>query len=168
MAERDFDAWREELMFTGAIVQDGDQSVGFPEREVRFNRYVQLVDAVAGTEGLRVAAALIQSMTAREDYGAYQATQHALGRFPPSTYIAALIQELPNLIERQPDWAGELVCSLANSVGTRHEPDIAEFRSQLERAAEGTQAAIRAFLMREEESGWLEHRRGILTGREAA
>jgi hypothetical protein len=168
MAEQEFESWREELMFTGAIVQDGEQSVGFPEREVRFNRYLQLVDAVAGTEGPRVAAALIQSMTAREDYGAYQATQRALGRFPSSTYVAALIQELPNLIERQPDWAGELVCGLANSVGTRHEPDIAEFRRQLEQAAEGTQTAIRSFLVREEESGWLEHRRGVLTGREAA
>jgi len=163
MPTHDFDAWRDELLATGVILQDGDDSVPWPERERRFNRYVELVDAAAGSEGLAGAVALIQSLQSKDDYGAYQATQHALGRFPTPVFVAALIQELPALIQRQPDWAGELLCSLANSVGTRFEPDIAEFRSQLSRAPRATQDAVGAFLRQEEQDGWLKHRRGVLS-----
>jgi hypothetical protein len=158
-----FEAWRGELMATGVIIQDGDDSVPWPEREQRFNRYIQLVDAVTGGEGHAAAVALVQSLQSRHDYGAYQATQHALGRFPSHVHFAALIQELPALIQRQPDWAGELVCSLANSVGTRFEPDIEAFREQLRQAPAATQGAITAFLRQEEDDGWLRHRRGVLS-----
>jgi hypothetical protein len=163
MADAEFDVWREELLATGAIVQDGDSSVPWPERERRFNRYVEMVDAVAGTEGLETACALIQSITARHDYGAYQATQHALGRFPSATFVAALVRELPSLIDRQRDWAGELVCGLANSIGTPFEADISEFKRQLAALASERQEAIRLFLLQEEQDGWLRHRVGVLT-----
>ena len=67
-------------------------------------------------------------MQAKNDYGAYQTTQRALGRFPSAIYLQTVIDELPALIDRQPDWAGELLCGLANSVGTEYESDITDFR----------------------------------------
>jgi hypothetical protein len=163
MTTADFDAWRAELLSTGAIVQDADESVLWPERERRFNRYLELLEAVAGTEGLEAACTLIQSMQAREDYGAYQSTQRVLGRFPSVIYVAALIRELPSLISRQPDWAGELACSLANSVGTPSEPDISEFRRQLAGAERDQRTPIRRFLEQQERDGWLSHRPGVLS-----
>jgi hypothetical protein len=45
----------EELMFTGRIVQDSDKSVDWPEREDRFNRYIELLESIQGDEGLETA-----------------------------------------------------------------------------------------------------------------
>ena len=157
-----FDAWRTELLLVGNIVQDEDDSVPWPDREARFNRYVAMVDAVSGEEGVATAAALIQSVQARHDYGAYQATHHALGRFPSDVYVAALLQELPALIQRSRDWAGELLCGLANSVGTRFASQIGEFRRQLDAAPSKIRETVVRFIKSEEEAGWLRHRRGVL------
>jgi len=158
----DFDAWKSELIFAGNIVQDGDDTVSDTERHARFMRYIELLDAVDGSEGIDAARAIIQSIQARDDYGAYQTTQHALGRFPPSVSLQALIDELPSLIDRQRDWTGELLCSLANAVGTEWEPDIEEFNALLREAPKSVGQVISDFIADEEEGGWLEHRVGVL------
>jgi hypothetical protein len=125
-------------------------------------RYIELLDAVDGTEGIDAARAIIQSIQASDDYGAYQTTQHALGRFPPSVSLQALIVELPALIERQRDWAGELLCGLANAVGTEWEPDIDEFNALLAQTPGPSRKVITEFISVEEERGWLKHRVGVL------
>ena len=163
MLTGDFAAWREELLLTGAIVQDADDTVPQDERDHRFKRYVELVEAVTGDEGLAVARALIRSYQVEDDYGAYGHTYHALGRFPRPVFVEALLRELPDLIRRQPDWAGDILCGLANSVGTRWEKDITEFRSQLHQASPIEQAAIREYIGSEEQDGWLKNRRGVLS-----
>ena len=78
----DFDAWRRELLLTGDLVQDGDDSVSDDEAGRRYDRYVALADMVDGTEGPRTVHALIASLRAEEDYGAHQAIYGALQRFP--------------------------------------------------------------------------------------
>jgi hypothetical protein len=163
MLTGDLTSWREELLHTGAIVQDADHTVPQDERDRRFKRYVELVDAITGEEGVAVARALIRSYQVKDDYGAYGHTYHALGRFPTPLFVEALLRELPDLIRRQPDWAGDILCGLANSVGTRWAKDIIEFRSQLQQASPTEQAAIREYIGGEEQDGWLKHRRGVLS-----
>ena len=157
-----FEAWKSELIFTGDIVQDADDTVSHTERHARFMRYVELLDAVDGSEGIDAARAVIQSIQARDDYGAYQTTQRALGRFPPSISLQALIDELPSLIDRQRDWAGELLCGLANAVGTECEPDIEKFIGLLVKTPSSSREVITDFIAKEEKGGWLEHRVGVL------
>lgn len=158
----DFDAWQSELTFTGNIVQDGDETVSDAERHARFMRYIELLDAVDGSEGIDAARAIIRSIQARDDYGAYQTTQHALGRFPSAVSLRALIDELPSLIDRQRDWAGELLCGLANSVGTEWEPDVEEFNALLRESPESVRQVISDLIANEEDNGWLKHRVGVL------
>lgn len=152
----------EEMLFTGNIVQDSDESVSWPERELRFNRYIELLDSVNGDEGLNIAKAIIKSMQAKQDYGAYQTTQRTLGRFPSEIYIDALISELPCLIKNNSDWAGELLCSLANSAETRYSGDIELFNKALSSAACSKNEEILNYIRAQEREGWLEHRVGVL------
>ncbi len=157
-----FAQWKSELLFTGNIVQDSDDTVSDAHRQQRFIRYTDLLEAIDGTEGIEAARAIIQSMQAKDDYGAYQTTQRALGRFPSAIYLQAVICELPALIDRQRDWAGELLCGLANSVGTKWEPDIKGFNDLLGAAPQAVQRVIKGFISREETDGWLDHRVGVL------
>ena len=152
-----------ELIATGNIVQDSDESVPWPEREDRFNRYIELLDSLVGNEGIEVVRALIQSMQAEDDYGAYQTTQAALGRFPGAEYIEALISELPPMIQRNSEWAGELLCGLANSVGTKYESNISTFIKMLSMSPEDSRKIINQYIGQQEKAGWLEHRKGVLS-----
>lgn len=61
----DYDAWEIELIETGRIVQDDDNSVSPDEAERRFNRYVALVDLAKGIEGQAAATALVRSIQTR-------------------------------------------------------------------------------------------------------
>jgi len=93
----------EDLIFTGNIVQDSDESVLWSERENRFNRfnrYIERLDSVTGEEGVDIASAIIKSMPVEDDYDAYQITQGALGQFLSKVYVEAMISELPNLIKK--------------------------------------------------------------------
>ena len=120
------------------------------------------VAVLDGNKGIDAARVIIQSIQARDDYGAYQTTQHTLGRFPTAIGLQALIDELPSLIGRQPDWAGELLCGLANAVGTKWEPDIEEFNALLREASSFGRQVILDFIANEERGGWLKHRVGVL------
>lgn len=155
----DFDSWRTELLFTGNIIQDGDESIPLPEQERRFNRYVEIVDAVTGNEGVEVFVALVDSLQAQEDYGAYQNTYMALRRFPPAEIAQGLIAALPRLINRQCECAGDILCQLANATSTEARAALSEFRRELAKAGAQTQAEILEFVVREENGGWLDGRR---------
>ena len=156
-----------ELMFTGDIVQDADDTVSWPERERRFNRYIELLESLNGLEGVSVACAVIRSMQAEQDYGAYQTTQRTLGRFPSEVYIAALIEEVPLLIKKKSDWAGELLCGLANSIGTEWEQNITLFNSALSKCPSDQRKTIEEYIKVQEQKGWLDHRVGVLSARSA-
>lgn len=162
MQKMDKNEFVDELMFTGDIVQDSDESVPWPEREDRFKRYIELLDSVNGDEGLEIARAIIRSMQAEQDYGAYQTTQSTLGKFPSEIYIKALISELPRLIQSNSEWAGELLCGLANSVERKYSSDIELFNKALANAEPGARDSILNYIKEQERDGWLEHRAKIL------
>jgi hypothetical protein len=162
-----FETWRKELLFTGNIVQDGDDSVPQPEREERFKRYVTMVESVTGSEGVEAFLALVDSLQAEDDYGAYQTTYGALRRFPARVAAQGLVSALPGLIDRHRDCAGDILAQLAN--GTRAE-DIGRLSAFREALGESpaAQKAIMDFVIREEHGGWLDgRRRGVIRPRSA-
>ena len=154
-----FDAWREELLFTSNIVQDGDKSVPQPEAERRFNRYVELLDAVTGAEGVETFIAIVDSLQAEQDYGAYQRTYNTLWRFPPRVAAQGLISALPSLIQRQHNCAGDILAQLGNATPGRGDDVLLAFRQALASATPQTRAAIMDFVIPEEDDGWLDGRR---------
>src|SRR5271157_2602557 len=151
----DFDVWRKELLQTGDIVQDGDTSVPQEAAEKRFNRYVEIVEAVSGQEGIEAFIALIESLQAKDDYGAYETTYRALWRFPPSVAGHGLVAALPRLIERQPDHAGNILGQIVNSALDQDSAILSAFRGALGSASADAQKAIMDFVVREENDGWL-------------
>ncbi len=68
----------------------------------------------------------------------------------------------PFLIKSKSDWAGELLCGLANSVGTENENSIDLFNNYLKVANPDSKAIIVEYIKEEEKDGWLEHRVGVL------
>jgi hypothetical protein len=158
----DFAAWKEELLFTGRIVQDDDHSVSREEAHRRFLRYVELVEQADGSEGPKAVCALIRSMQMREDYGAYQSVYHAMARFPEKEFLEVLVQELPNLIERQPDWAGDFLVGIANGQGGKWDYQIAMFNDAVASSSPSQRQVIVNYVRSQEPSGWFKHRVGVL------
>jgi hypothetical protein len=162
MSITNFAAWKSELITTGRIVQDEDNSVLPDEAERRFNRYIALVDMVEGNEGINAARALLQSIQSRHDYGGYQNTMNKLlFSFPAAQTAAALVAELPRIIAELPDWAGDLVSSLTQAQGTSEQLTQA-FNTSLRSADAKTRSDILEFIRNQEKEGWLEHRQGVL------
>ena len=159
-----FEEWRAELLHVGNIVQDEDDSVGWDEREARFNRYVEMLDALQGGEGFEYALAVFESLQAENDYGAYQIAGHTAWRFGEIPYYRALIQELPRLIETLPYWAGDFLVSIANGKDTADEATIRVFNRLLSELDATNKQKIDGFIRQEETSasGWLRGRVGVL------
>lgn len=158
-----FDLWREELLRTGDIVQDEDTSVPQEEKEKRFNRYVEMVEAVTGHEGVDAFTSLIDSLQAKDDYGAYETIYRALWRFPSTVAAQGLVAALPRLVEHQPDRAGSILGNLANSTRDQDVAILSAFRDALGSAPADVQKAIMDFIVRQENGGWLDGpRKGVI------
>ena len=153
-----------EMMFYGNIVQDSDISISDDERVGRFRRYIELLDCIKGSEGLDVARIILRSMQAEDDYGAYQDSQRAFWRFSDDVSTLALCMELPNLILNNREWAGEILCGLANAQNTEYAPAIQLFLKALSEAPVDDRKVITEFILSQElEGGWLSHRPGVLS-----
>ncbi len=151
-----FKLWRAELLRVGQIVQDDATSVPQPEAEARFNRYLELLQMPDGSEGDEFALAIVESIQAKHDYGAYQRAIGALDRFAPPARCAAVLRELPRLMRTLPDWAGDLL------LGLTRESDAPVFNSLLLEATPEDQRLIREFITKEEHGGWLQDDVGVL------
>ncbi len=157
-----FELWKAELLIVGNIIQDGDAATPPEEVQRRFQRYCAMLDALTGTEGPHYALAIMQSVQAEHDYGAYQTASRAAWRFGEHAYCAALLHELPRLIADLPDWAGDFLVGIANGAGTAHASAISCFNTLLAAAPPAQQALIAGFIAREEDDGWFEHCPGVL------
>ena len=98
-------------------------------------RYIEMVEAVSGQEGVETFIVLIESLQAKNDYGADQNTFGALWRFPPNVAAQGLIAALPGLVERHPDYAGDILARLPANT-THHEglAVLSAFRNALRAA----------------------------------
>jgi hypothetical protein len=157
-----FELWKAELLIVGNIVQDDDSTTPPDEAQRRFQRYCAMLDALTGTEGAQYALAIVQSVQAEHDYGAYQTANRAAWRFGETAYCTALLQELPRLIATLPDWAGDFLVGIANGEGTPHASAITCFNTLLAAAPTAHRALIAAFIAQEEDDGWLDHCPGVL------
>jgi hypothetical protein len=158
----DFDTWREELLFVGRIIQDGDNTVSSDERHRRFMRFVEMVDALTGTEGPAVIEALFDSIQVPDSYGAYCSIDHALSRFPEGDSLFGLVMALPRLIKELPDQAGEHLVSVANGIGGKWAHHVDLVNAMIAQTDPCIRDVIISFVRSQETSGWLTHRVGVL------
>jgi hypothetical protein len=158
----DFNSWRQELLFVGRIIQDGDTTVSSDERHRRFMRFVEMVDALTGAEGSAAIEALFDSIQVQDSYGAYCSIDHALSRFPESDYLFGLVMALPRLIRELPDQAGEHLVSIANGIGGKWGHQVDLLNAIISKTAPDIRDVIISFIRSQETSGWLTNRVGVL------
>jgi hypothetical protein len=158
----DFNSWRQELLFVGRIIQDGDTTVSSDERHRRFMRFVELVDSLTGSEGPAAIEALFDSIQVEDSYGAYCSIDHALSRFPESEYLSGLVMALPRLIRELPDQAGEHLVSIANGIGGKWAHQVDLLNAIIAQATPDVRDSVVSFIRSQERSGWLTNRMGVL------
>jgi len=148
----DFRKWRKELIFTGNIVQDDDDSVAPEEAESRCHRYVELLEAVTGKEGQEVFQAIIDSIQAPQDYEVYETAHNALWRFPPKPFAEYFVAALPKFIRRMAkhDQVGRFLCPLTGWAKAKYLP---AFNKELGKATPSAQRTIMKFI---KECGWFD------------
>lgn len=89
------------------------------------------MELVDGIEGTSVCQALVDSIQAAEDYGAYQGTLRASCSFPAPELGAALDQGLLGIRARHPDWACDLLASLILDAECERTEQITAFNDAL-------------------------------------
>lgn len=107
--------WKVEIAECGDLVQDDDEVAPPGEAERRWNRYVELADSVTGDEGPAGVAAIVSSLKAEEDYGAYQAAHAALGRFPRADLGLGVADAAEGLLSIPLDSSGNVLLILARA-----------------------------------------------------
>lgn len=147
----------------GRIVQDGDPNCSSDERERHYLRYIELVDQVDGNEDREVFDALIASMHAIHDYGAYQSTMRAAFSFPPRNLGVWLLEALPGWLDRDPERAGDWLGQLA-FLG-RESAAVVAFNETWAGAEGAFRHRLKKFVAAEEVDGWLRTpaQRGVLS-----
>lgn len=107
--------WKVEIVECGDLVQDDDEATPPEEAERRWNRYVELADSVTGDEGPAGVAAIVSSLQAEEDYGAYQAAHAALDRFPRAELGQGVADAAKELLSIPQDGSGNVLLILAQA-----------------------------------------------------
>jgi hypothetical protein len=154
----DVNAWSQELLFAGNIVQDNDNSVSQEEAVRRAERYLELVDMVTGTEDNAVFLALVASLQSPHDYGAYDDTFCKIELFPEERFGLGFIESILPLLPNRSNWAGRLLRIVCRSPGR-----IAQFNAALSGAPSRIRRAVMEFISPQEQpGGWLEYDCGTL------
>lgn len=107
--------WKVEIVECGDLVQDDDTVAPPGEAERRWNRYVELADSVTGDEGPGGVAAIVASLKAEDDYGAYQASHAALARFPHADLGKGMALAAEDLLVIPKDASGNALLILART-----------------------------------------------------
>lgn len=81
--------------------------------------------------------------------------------FPPEQVAAAVLTELPRLIQNRDRWAGELL-SLLTQARSLAQVLTFEFNEALKASAPSMQSLVLKFIRAQEAEGWLEHKKGVL------
>lgn len=150
-----------DLLFFGQIAQDGEEGVSQSAAQEGCERFAAAVDRVTGKEGVEVLRALVRSMLSPEDYEVYQCVWGALERFPPDQVVAVVIEEVPFLLGRRPDRAGELLHWIAAD-DDRDGQHAVLFNRGVEKSAATIRETVQQFVRTQERDGWLRDERGVL------
>ncbi|WP_159072848.1 hypothetical protein [Streptomyces glaucescens] len=143
--------WKVEIVECGDLVQDDDEVTPPGEAERRWNRYVELADSVTGNEGPAGVAAIVSSLKAEEDYGAYQAAHAALSRFPHSDLGQGVAHAAKELLSIPKDGSGNILLILAQAGPAA----VNAFNEAIQTADPDVRVSIRRLVEFHEAREWL-------------
>ncbi|MEU0171670.1 hypothetical protein ABZ214_40545 [Streptomyces iakyrus] len=143
--------WKVEIVECGDLVQDDDEVTPADEAERRWNRYVELADSVTGDEGPAGVAAIVSSLKAEEDYGAYQAAHAALGRFPHSDLGQGVADAAKELLSIPRDGSGNILLILTQAGPVA----VDAFNEAIQAADPDVRISIRELVEFHESEEWL-------------
>jgi hypothetical protein len=156
----DFETWREELISTGRIAQDGDPAEVWEQSKAQVARYLDLLDMARGVYEKRVFEALLDSMQVEDDYEVYETTVGVLFSFPPEQFGLYLTEFLPCFLERDPERAGDLLSLMVNNAKSS-DRNIVEFKCALRNADASSKETLFGFIkLQEKPGGWLDNKPG--------
>lgn len=156
--------WESEIIVCGDLIQDGDPRFTPEEAEERWNRFVELADEVSGEEGPSGVAAIVSSLKADDDYGAYQSAFSALERFPDEVLGKGVALAAPNLLDLPRHSSGEVLVTVVDA----GEDAIGAFGEEMRSGDPSTLTAMIELIQYHESSEWLaeeQHRRKLLMPR---
>ncbi|MCH0541797.1 hypothetical protein I3F58_19950 [Streptomyces sp. MUM 203J] len=143
--------WKFEIVECGDLVQDDDEVTPPDAAERRWNRYVELADSVTGDEGPAGVAAIVSSLKAEEDYGAYQAAHAALGRFPHSDFGQGVAGAAKELLSIPRDRSGNILLILTQAGPMA----VSAFNEAIQAVDPDVQVSIRELVEFHESEEWL-------------
>ena len=143
--------WKVEIVECGDLVQDDDEVTPPGEAERRWNRYVELADSVTGNEGPSGVAAIVYSLKAEEDYGAYQAAHAALGRFPHSDLGRGVADAARGLLSIPRDGSGNILLILTQAGPAA----VNAFNEAIQAADPDVRVSVRELVEFHESEEWL-------------
>ncbi|WP_143688224.1 hypothetical protein [Streptomyces sp. 3214.6] len=132
-------------------MQDDDTITSPDEAARRWNRYVELADSVTGLEGPDGVAAIISSLKAKEDYGAYQAAHSALARFPHGDLGKGVALAGRDLASIPKDHSGNVLLILARAGSVA----VDSFNEAAREVDLGVQREMRELIEFHEAEEWL-------------
>ncbi|MFD7976979.1 hypothetical protein [Streptomyces sp. NPDC059071] len=142
--------WADEIFSCGDLPQENTEETA-EEGARRWERYTQLADGVAGSEGTAGVSALIRSFRVEEDFGAYESGIAALQRFPPGVLGRGVAESAATLAEIPEDWCGNVLL-LAVQMGPE---SIDAFNARISSLAPGEREAIARLIEFHEANEWL-------------
>lgn len=143
--------WKVEIVECGDLVQDDDEATPPGEAERRWNRYVELADSVTGNEGPSGVAAIVSSLKAEEDYGAYQAAHSALSRFPCSDFGWGVADAARGLLSIPRDGSGNILLILTQAGPAA----VNAFNEAIQAADPDVRVSVRELVEFHESEEWL-------------
>ncbi|MFD6093047.1 hypothetical protein ACFWGN_13080 [Oerskovia sp. NPDC060338] len=143
--------WRIGIAECGDLVQDDDEVASPGEAERRWNRYVELADSVTGDEGPAGVAAIVSSLKADEDYGAYQAAHAALDRFPQADLGLGVADAAKELLSIPRDNSGNVLLILVRAGSVA----VGAFNEAIRSIDPEVRLAIRELVEYHESEEWL-------------
>ncbi|WP_179382155.1 hypothetical protein [Streptomyces sp. SA15] len=143
--------WIVEIVECGDLVQDDDEVTPPEEAERRWNRYVELADSVTGDEGPDGVAAIVSSLRAEEDYGAYQAAHAALSRFPCSDLGKGVAMAARELVSIPTGGSGNVLLILARAGSVA----VSSFNEAMQMVDADVRREIRELVDFHESEEWL-------------
>lgn len=143
--------WKDEIVECGDLVQDDDGETPVEEAERRWNRYVELADSVTGSEGSGGVSAIVSSLRAAEDYGAYQAAHAALSRFPHSDLGKGMAAAARDLVSIPKDSSGNVLLILVRAGSVA----VDSFNEAMRSVDAAVQLEVRELVEFHESEEWL-------------
>lgn len=158
----DKEKWISELMDSCEFNPDFGSLNLIKDAESKFDKYISLLEMIDGNEGPEIVRALINSIRASNDSGAYQATIHALSKFFKPGYAISFIDSIAKLTFKRPDLASDLLLLIADFKTEEHRLFVNEFNTQLKFTHSSSTSHVISFIKVEEKKSLLSDFSGVL------